>query len=151
MATGVTVPREDTIAEAQEALRQLRDGDGVLVRSMTLVTRDGEQERHVNVRLPLEASSLLLQVLGHLATGTPVAVLPRHAVLTTQEAADLLNVSRPFLIGLLKAGTLAHHMAGRHRRVRLNDLLEYKRRRDAESRRALDELAVEAQKLGLGY
>jgi excisionase family DNA binding protein len=77
------------------------------------------------------------------------AASSHHAELTTQEAADLLNVSRPFLIGLLENSQLPHHKVGTHRRVRFADLITYKRRRDAESEEALRELAVLSQEMKL--
>jgi excisionase family DNA binding protein len=92
---------------------------------------------------------LLGALLAELAKGNAVTLMPHHAELTTQEAADLLNVSRPFLVGLLESGHLPHHKVGTHRRVRFADLMIYKRRRDVESEAALRELAALSQDMKL--
>lgn len=92
---------------------------------------------------------LLRRVLDDMDKGSDVRIMPIHAEITTQEAADLLNVSRPFLIGLLKKGEIPYQMVGTHRRIRLEDLLVYRDYRDAERRRLLDEIANESQELGL--
>jgi excisionase family DNA binding protein len=99
--------------------------------------------------LPAAAVRLLGAVLTELAKGNAVTLMPHHAELTTQEAADLLNVSRPFLIGLVENGHLPHHKVGTHRRVRFSDLMTYKRRRDSESESALREIAALSQEMKL--
>lgn len=101
------------------------------------------------VHLPREVAMILREVLVSFATGTPVAVLPTHAELTTQQAADLLNVSRPYVIKLLDAGELAHRKVGTHRRIRIDDLQAYQRAQALASRRAADELTELSQNLGL--
>ena len=103
------------------------------------------------VDLPAPAAELLLEILDNMATGSAVAVLPRDAELTTQQAADFLNVSRPYLVGLLEAGTVPFHKVGTHRRVRFDDLRRYKDAMDSARREALDELAADAQELRMGY
>ena len=92
-----------------------------------------------------------MDVLAGLARGRRVVVVPEDAELTTQQAADMLNVSRPYLIGLLEAGKIAHRRVGMHRQVLLRDLEAYRAARRVESAAALDELAAQAQELGMGY
>lgn len=103
------------------------------------------------VVLPAAAVRLLGALLAELAKGNAVTLMPHHAELTTQEAADLLNVSRPFLVSLLESGELPHHKVGTHRRVRFSDLIAFKRRRDAESETALRELSQLSQDMKLDY
>ena len=103
------------------------------------------------VELPPSVAALLLEILEDMASGSAVGVLRRDAELTTQQAADYLNVSRPFLIGLLEAGDVPFRKVGTHRRVRFEDLRRYKHATDAARRSALDELAADAQELDMGY
>lgn len=103
------------------------------------------------IRIPEGAQEKLLDVLHHLASGHDVAVVPVYAELTTQQAADLLGVSRPHLVTLLEAGEMPFRRIGRHRRVRADDLLAYQERRRRERRALLAELTQEAQEMGLGY
>jgi excisionase family DNA binding protein len=99
--------------------------------------------------IPRSAVELLARVLAHMAAGQGVTVVPAHAELTTQQAADLLNVSRPHLIGLLDAGEIAFRKVGSHRRVRADSLLEYRRKDDHERREIADELTELNQGMGL--
>jgi len=103
------------------------------------------------VTVPREAFDLFLEILGQMANGNAVTIVPVHAELTTQEAADLLNVSRPFLIGLVEEGKLPCRKVGTHRRIRYADVLAYQAADAAERAAVLDELTAEAEKHGLGY
>jgi excisionase family DNA binding protein len=101
------------------------------------------------IELPEVLIRLLRSATHRLAEGQDLQLLAADAELTTQQAADLLNVSRPYLVRLLDEGALAHHRVGTHRRIRLTDVVAYKRRRDAQRREALGELTRLSQEYGL--
>jgi excisionase family DNA binding protein len=101
--------------------------------------------------LPAAAVGLLVRILTEMADGNAVTLIPIHAELTTQQAAQMLGVSRPFLIKLLETRQLRCRKVGTHRRVLFSDLLEYKQKIDAERSKTLDELSAQAQELKMGY
>lgn len=101
--------------------------------------------------IPHLALDILIEVLDVMAAGNAVMIVPVHTELTTQEGADILNVSRPHFVKLLEQGALPHTKIGRHRRIKLADLMAFKATREATSRLAMDELAKQAQDLKLGY
>lgn len=111
-----------------------------------LHTTDGE-----SITVPAPAFRLFVDLLTHLANGEGVVLIPEHAELSTQQAADLLNVSRPHVVQLIEERKLPARKVGTHRRVLLRDLIEHRRRDDAEREAVMQELADEAQELGLGY
>lgn len=135
----------DTARVASHALARL-SGHGCVH-----VEAKGDQDEPQSFILPVTAVRLLTDMMTHLAEGRRVSVMPENAELTTKQAADMLNVSRPYLVGLLQAGKLPHHMVGTHRRVFLRDLLDYRRRQTEASGAAMDELAAQAQELDMGY
>jgi excisionase family DNA binding protein len=103
------------------------------------------------VAVPASALKLLLHVLNEMAQGNAVTLIPVYAELTTQQAAELVNVSRPFLVGLLESGQIPYRKVGTHRRILFRDVLAYKEKIDADRLRALDELSAQAQELNMGY
>ena len=100
-----------------------------------------EEQKPAEITLSPALSSLLMELLRHIARGDAVTLVPIHEMLTTQQAADILNVSRPFLISLLERGDIPHTMTGRHRRIKAEDLFAYKRVRDEKRGKALADLA----------
>jgi excisionase family DNA binding protein len=137
-----------------EDIRLARQSGRVLAAQLGRPTKlrlvNDDQEGEVVV-LPDSAMRLFVDMLGHMARGDAVMLVSVNAEITTQRAADLLNVSRPFLVRLLEQGEIPYHMVGTHRRVRAADLIAYKERIDRQRMTALDELAKEAQELGMGY
>lgn len=124
--------------------------------SRLLAERPATDRAHVRLDghdliLPRQALALLRDLLAEMAQGNAVTVVPTHAELTTQEAANILNVSRPYLVKLLEQGVIAFTRTGTHRRIRYQDLMQYKLQRDQESQAALDELVDIAQDHDMGY
>jgi len=139
------VPDADDASAAGEALQQLK-GFLATHSDASVVTLRVDDDALV---VPREAAELFARVLAHMAAGAGVTVLPAHAELTTQQAADILNVSRPYLIKLLECGAVDFRLVGRHRRIRLDSLMDYMREDDRKRRQAAGELSSLTQELGL--
>lgn len=143
-------PDEKQMQQAVTAARQLAAFR--LKQSETshieLMCNEGQREM---LALPTISLGLLGDILGEIALGNAVKVVAIHAELTTQEAANLLNVSRPYLVKLLDSGAIPHTRTAHRRRIKFADLILYKERRDQASYAALDALTAQAQELGMGY
>lgn len=145
MSTHAAKKHPDAAETAKRALRQLtpleRHKHG------TVHIRTGTEDAIV----PQEAFKLLIEILGHMALGNAVTVVPQQAEFTTQQAADYLNVSRPHFISLLEEGRIPFRKVGTHRRVLFADLASYHAAEQARQRKILDELTADAQRHGLDY
>ena len=108
-------------------------------------------DESVKVTVPESALEFLLKFLHSLSKGEAVSILPLGSEMSTQQAADILNVSRPHLVKLLEDDKIPYHKVGSHRRIKAEDLIEYKAKRDEEREGLLDELASQAQDLDMGY
>jgi len=139
----------------EEERRSLRSQLRALTSEVDAETGEGrlrlEGEEGHAVELPASVAEALLGALSDLAEGRAVSIAGAEEELTTREAADLLNVSRPHLTKLLKEGEIPSHKVGSHHRVYRRDVLAYRAERREEAEEAMQALADESQKLGLGY
>jgi excisionase family DNA binding protein len=136
-------PQDAELAlQASRMLAALRHADSTL----RVQLDDGS-----TLTLPKAATRLLQHLLTEMGQGNAVTLIPVHAELTTQEAADYLNVSRPFLIRMLEEGKIPFRMVGTHRRVKFSDLAAFVKKAEQERSVAMNELAAQAQELGMGY
>jgi excisionase family DNA binding protein len=116
--------------------------------NFNIMGKDGNSHQ---VTIPSSALKLLIEVLTQLGQGNSVSITPIHAELTTQEAADLLNMSRPTLIKLLDEQVLPHSRKGNRRKIAFVDVMNYKNTQDDKRLAALDELTALDQEMGMGY
>jgi len=143
-------PSEDDTQLAKESSRRLTKLLGTQRRGVRLRVQAGDEPEET-VAIPASAFRLLNDILAEMAKGNAVTLIPIHAELTTQQAADILNVSRPFLIRLIEDGKIPCRKVGTHRRVRFQDLIQYKRFMEQERLKVLEELTAQAQELDMGY
>lgn len=134
-------PQDAELARTSSRLLAACIGQGQTARLRVI---DGDSE----IEVPVSALRMLVDILANMAEGNAINLVPIHAELTTQQAADFLNVSRPYLVGLIDRDELPHHKVGTHRRVLFRDLLAYRERQLKQSREAFAEMAAYAQKQG---
>lgn len=119
-ATETYLPHDEEKGQLLDLVTALRDRGTEVATQPALVNAAGAR-----FELPADVADAIEQIVRHLAQGQGVTVVPHQRLLTTQEAADLLNISRPTFVKLLEEGELAFEMRGRHRRVRLDDVLAF--------------------------
>jgi excisionase family DNA binding protein len=133
---------------AQESARRLAPALAQANGAVQLRVGDGDSASEP-VTIPTAAFRLLVRILVEMASGNAVRLIPHHAELTTQEAAELLNVSRPYLVRILDEGRIPFHRVGTHRRVLFKDVMAYKTEHRRARSAALDRLSDLDQELGL--
>lgn len=144
-------PTPDEAILAQESSRRLARFVSAKRKKPLRFSIQQEGAPEETVSIPASAFRLLNDILTQMAKGNAVTLIPVHAELSTQQAADILNVSRPFLVEQLEKGAIPYRKIGTHRRILFKDLMEYKETMDRNRLKALDELAAQAQELGMGY
>jgi excisionase family DNA binding protein len=146
VSTAPSLPSKSEAIVAKQTSKVLasraKSGGSLRVRVVGDKTKDP-------IEIPESAVQLLVRILNEIARGNAVTLIPIHAELTTQEAADLLNISRPSLIQLLEEGKLEYRRVGTHRRIRFEALMNYKRQAEADRRATLAELVAYDQELGI--
>lgn len=148
-----TIDRGDPQHPSDDQARQASDVAKLLAAQLSeeglpfTIQHDGHD---VAVKLPPAVGQLVVDLLSYIGRGDMVTIMPQHAVLTTKEAADYLNVSRPFLVRLLEKKEIPFHKVGSHRRVSFRDLAAYRKKRDRVRSEALDELQALGQEFDAG-
>lgn len=147
--TRPVIPKKHDMTLALKSSRELAALFPKKEKDFRMIVKSDQNEAQIT--FPFSAIKLLLDILTQMAEGNAVTLIPIHAELTTQEAANLLNISRPYLIKLLESGEIPFHKVGTHRRILFADLLAFKESAHKKSQKALDELAKQAQELDMGY
>ena len=151
MATSIEkiTKTEQKIALSSVKILSEREEQAVKNKTKAIKLRIHDSEEEVTI--PLKALRLLRSIITNMAQGKSVALLPIDVEVTTQQAAEILNVSRPHIIKLLEKGEISFRKVGSHRRILLRDILEFESTFKAGRREKLNKLVKEAQKLNLGY
>ena len=140
--------REDTAVALKERghLQELSRGIG-RASAAPLLGRFLVEQKHINIEIPVAAMQMLIEIMQQISQGKPVSIIPANAELTTQQAADFLNVSRPYFVKLLEEGELPHRKIGTRRRVQFKDLVEFKAQDMGRRIKASDKLSTLSQEI----
>ncbi len=146
-----TLTRQEPVTPTNDDVRLAKKSSRRLAPFLNRKLKVRIAETNEQVELPAVAVRLLVDLLSTIAEGNAVTLIPIHAELTTQQAADLLGVSRPFFIKQLENEVIPFRRVGTHRRVLFSDLMEYKHEIDEKRTQCLDKLSEQAQELDMGY
>ena len=144
-------PTPDEAILAQESSRRLSRFVSTKRKKLLQLRIQPDDAPEETVSIPESAFRLLNEILTQMAKGNAVTLIAVHAELTTQQAADILNVSRPFLVEQLEKGVIPYRKVGTHRRIFFKDLMDFKEAMIRNRLKALEKLAAQAQELGMGY
>ena len=148
ITTTLTTPEEIALAKlSSQELAAVIESNGA-AQKINVVDKSGQNHE---VTLPASALQMMIEVLTQLGNGNAVNITPIHAELTTQEGADMLNMSRPTFIKLLDSDAIPFNRTGNRRKVPFSALMEYKKKIEASRLATLDELSELDQEMGMGY
>ena len=142
-----TREEREVARQGKDALKRITDKHSRPSNSIEIEV-EGEAD---HVKIPVSAFKFLSHILDLMAQGKAISIIPTDAEVTTQQAAEMLNVSRPHVVKLLEEGELPFHKVGTHRRIKLQDLEAYRSKMEKERDEALSELTRQSQELGLDY
>lgn len=142
------VPSEEDIAIAQETQPLMAELESQSAENARYTLTD---KQGVKLKISSAMFEALVQVVDAMASGKAIKVVPMDAELTTQQAADMLNVSRPYIVSLLESGKIPSHKVGRYRRIRFEDMRVYQMAQEMKRQTVMSQLADDAQELDLGY
>jgi excisionase family DNA binding protein len=135
---------------ASKSLNQIKDSLNRTKSNRRKIQLTIQESKEV-IEIPIEAMSFLKDILTIMAEGNDLMIIESDSEMSTQEAADILNISRPYLVKLLESGQIPFKKAGTHRRVLVKDIIGYKSQLKKDRRKSLNLLAKQAQELNLGY
>ncbi len=144
----IRIPSESEIElsiSSSRILSSVQNSDSS-TQTIKVKSENGEER---SLSIPTVAYEMLIDILSQMAQGNAVTLIPVHAELSTQQAANILNVSRPYLIKLLESGEIPYYKVGKHRRILAQELYNYKSGIDTKRSQTLDELTALTQELGL--
>lgn len=143
-------PTQTEIQQAKESSLQLARILPQITNELIFQAKDAQGQTQ-ELHLPASAVQFLLSLLSEMSQGHAVTLVPYHAEMTTQQAADFLNVSRPHLVNILEKGIIPFRKVGTHRKVLFSDIIAYQKETKHRREVALDDLTAQAQELGMGY
>ena len=144
-----TTARDQMIA--QSSIRQFEKTSKKVSTDKSDLVKIAIQDGKEFMEIPKKAVILLFSILSNMAEGKSITLVPSDSLLTTQQAADILNVSRPHLVKLLETGEIAYQKVGTHRRIELKDILLYESKMRENRKEKLAFLSRQAQELNMGY
>ena len=147
-SNALKIPTQQDIEQAKAIIKQLSKYQNIDLVQVSIEAPNSDTEKIV---LPSAAMQILLTILSEISHGNPVSIMPYMTELTTQQAANFLNVSRPYLIKLLENGEISYQKVGTHRRVYVKDVIEYKEKIGGARSDTLDELVGLSQDIGMEY